>query len=152
MAPAFFVGGNAMATYITDEVLLAAVAARVGYTADKITSESHLPAIVSDANISAYQTIRSKLMGRGYTSAVIDTWERAAEFNRRIGICHTLSEWSLTKEFDTAALERICKCEDELDTVIIIVPTNDVPDTASPNIGYGDIGQTTDSFSTDMVL
>lgn len=141
-----------MATYITDDELLNAVAARVGYTADKITAESHLPAIVSDANISAYQTIRSKLMGRGYTAAVIDTWERAAEFNRRIGICHTLTEWALTKEFDSNALDRLCKCEAELDTVMIVVPVDSTPEISEPNISYGDIGTSSDVFSLDTEL
>lgn len=141
-----------MATYITDADLLAAVAARVGYTADKITAESHLPAIVADANISAYQSIRSKLMGRGYTAAVIDTWEGAAVYNRRIGICHALVEWALTKEFDSNALDRICKCEEELDTVIIVVPVDDIPDISLPNVTYGDVGTTADAFSTDTVL
>jgi hypothetical protein len=141
-----------MATYITDDALLNAVAARVGYTADKITAESHLPAIVSDANISAYQTIRSKLMGRGYSASTIDTWERAAEFNRRIGICHTLTEWALTKEFDSNALDRLCKCEEELDTVILVEADDDTPEISQANVTYGDMGTTDDRFSLDTDL
>lgn len=141
-----------MATYITDAELLEAVAVRIGYTPDKITAESHLPAIVSDANLSAYQAIRSVLSGRGYSFDVIDSWERAAEYNRRIGICHALTEWALTKEVNSVALDRICQCEKELDDVIIVIPVEDVRAPDQPNIGYGAMTNSTDVFSTDMEL
>jgi hypothetical protein len=139
-----------MATYITDADLLTALANRLGTTSAKLTAESFWPTIVADANLSAYQKIQSVLQGRGYSKDDIDAWDRAAEFNRRIGLCHALTEGALTQDYNTAALERICMCEKELDDVIVVdVNVVVTPPAGQSNISRGSMNTSADVFTMD---
>ena len=139
-----------MATYIDDSVLLTALANRLGTTPDKLTSESFWPTIVADANVSAYQLIQSTLQQRGFLKAQIDSWDRAAEFNRRVGLCHALTEGALTQDYNAAVLDRLCMCEDELKTVTIVDETEVLtPPSGKSNIGRGNSNTASDVFSMD---
>ncbi len=48
--------------------------------------------LVSEANIAAYGEIQGCLIGRGYTQAQVDSWDRGAEFQKQLAVF-----WSLTR-------------------------------------------------------
>ncbi len=139
-------------TYISDAVLVKALADRFGSTPDRLVAESYWQPIIADANQSAYQLIRSTLLGRGYTGDAIDAWDRRAEFNRRIGLCHALTEYALLKDgVNTVALDRVCLCEKELDTVVLDAGGEvQAPTGGGATVSRGEMRSCTDVFSMDM--
>lgn len=50
------------------------------------TLTAYWSTIITASNLAAYWEIVSALMERGYTKAVIDTWDRGAEFQRSLGL------------------------------------------------------------------
>lgn len=137
--------------YITDTVLRTALAKRIGTTLSWLdTSSPHFDQLVTEANEQAYQTILTVLLGAGYEKATIDTWDRREEFNRRLGVCFALREGALLNEGQLAALEHVCKCEEELKTITVTVNGEIVePDGGNPVVGTGDMANANDVFVFD---
>lgn len=129
-----------MATYVTDDEVLKAVARRLGTLPDLVVASSSWWAeLAAEANQDAYQHLRSTLVGQGYTVATIDAWDDRARWNRRIAVCLCLRAGAVAKAYDLEAVGLECKCLDELATVTITVAGELVqPDApAAANIGYG---------------
>lgn len=146
-----------MTTYISDATLQTALAGRLASTwADMVRDGPQWEEIVSTANTDAYNEIRSALVNRGFTVAVIDTWDRRAEFNRKLGLCNALVEGAIKTPVDMEAIDKVCKCRDELQTVPILVGGVEVNPNAATGAGVsrGDMtGCTADNvFSSDMSL
>jgi hypothetical protein len=140
-------------TYITDADLKTKVAERLGTTwAELVASAAHLDNIVEDANQDAYHEIRAQLVARGFSTTVIDTWDRRAEFNRKIAVCYFLREAGVIRQVDTAAIEMLCKCEEQLAEVPILVDGEEQFPESGGRIGYGDLDREDDVFEADMEL
>jgi hypothetical protein len=140
-----------VATYITNADLLVAVANRLGVrAADLIATNPQWEEIVATANAEAYQEIRSVLVGRGYTVEQVDAWDRRAEFNRKVAVCHALVEGALLRQMDGEALDRVCKCREELADVVLLVD-GEAPELEldKSNITAGDLANPGDVFTAD---
>lgn len=137
--------------YITDAALLASVAARLGSTSATITADSpHEVVIVGECNTEAYNEVRARLIARGYTAAQVDAWDRAAEFNRRVGVCFALRALAIFRETDLKALEMICTCLDDLDTVTLTEDDEPIePASDSGGISSGALSNDLDVFVED---
>jgi len=135
--------------FITVAQMSAAIAARQGLGSSS-SNPSHWDAIAADVVESAYNTIRSEMASRGIISELeaqgktLADWDRAAEFNRRIGLCHFYREAALRGEqYDGGAIEAVCKCEEDLKTVAVTVSGDLVlPSSSNSRISTG-------SFDTD---
>lgn len=139
-------------TYITDADLQVVVASRLNSTWDKIVSNApNFVDIVHDANQDAYYEIRTKLINRGFTAAIIDTWDRRIEFNRKVALCFALREGGVIREVATDMIDRVCECLEQLDEIPIMVSDIEQFPTTSGRISYGDLTRPDeDVFSIDM--
>lgn len=134
--------------FITVQQMSAAIAARQGLGSSS-SNPSHWDAIAADVVESAYNTIVSVMAGRGIVEELaaqgksLADWDRAAEYNRRIGLCHFFREAALRGEqYDGGAIDAVCKCEEELAEVTITVGG----DLVLPSASFSRIG--TGSFDT----
>ena len=136
--------------YITDAALLSAVAVRLGTTPDILVSgQPGITDIIADANNEAHAQILSVMVGRGYEVSVTDAWDRREEFNRKLGVCIALENGAVTREVDFEAIDRICKCREELLTVLVLVD-GEIPETGgTPNVSHGDLSHPDDVFTED---
>lgn len=97
--------------------------------------------VIARVNVSAYQEIVGQLIRRGYTKAVIDTWDRGAEFQRDLGLYFAFTSPQGAGAFDTKTLAQWDRRK-ELETVIVFVsgapvkPTD--PNSATEVVGFGD--------------
>lgn len=135
-------------TYIADDVLLNQIARRLGTTPQQLVSESvHWVDIAAQANQDAYHEVRSRLVNRGYAGATIDQWDRAAEFNRRVALCFALREGAVLKGYDLEAVDHVCGCLADLDTVALLIG-GAAADLAggSASVSFGAMANTTDVF------
>lgn len=141
--------------WITDTVLGEAVAFRLGTTRTALLADStYWTTIITDANTEAYNAIRTKLLDRGYSVANIDAWDRRVEFNTKLGVCIALENGAASKNYPLEAVDRICKCREELENVAIVVDDVVVdPESGNSRVGYGDVDTGADVFvQEDMVL
>lgn len=140
--------------YITDEYLLGKVAARLGTTVELLTDEAEQWIdIVADANVEAYNAIRTALVARGYDAETADLWDRREEFNRKLGLCFALRDGALTREYDSKALDRLCNCEEALETVPILINGVEAEvESGEGSIGYGDMSRDDDVMGDDFEL
>jgi len=106
--------------FITTDAFRTTVAARLGQ-ANSASSPAHWGPIADDAVASAYGAIVSALSGRLFTPDQIAAWDRGAEYNRRIALCHYFREAALRGDggYDAQSIEAMCQCEAELLTVKI---------------------------------
>lgn len=141
-------------TYITNAELVAKVAARTGQTPDHlIANGSQWNGIIEDANTDAYNHIRSVLVGRGFSTSVIDTWDRRAEFNRKVALCFAMREGAAFKLYDVDAIDQVCKCLEELEELPILVSgVEQEPTAGASSVNYGDCERDDDIFTLDMDL
>lgn len=141
-----------MSTYITDADLKTALAARLkrSSTTNMTTDSPHWDVLITQANQQAYDTILTELLGRGYTQANIDGWDRRVEFNRRLAICTLFREGTAVDAVAQDAIDRICKCEEELKEIQIMVDGVIVtPASGSGNIRHGELDSVNDRFQRD---
>jgi len=132
--------------FITAATLEDAVLVRLGQAASA-TPRTSLTAIVTDAVEDAYQEILTVLTERGYTATQIANWGRGAEFNRKIGVCLSLTDDGINHEIDEARLDRVCNCREELKTVSVLVDGVLVePSSDAADFGHGTMSTTTDTF------
>jgi hypothetical protein len=135
--------------FITAAVLEDAVLVRLGQAATA-TPATSVTAVITDAVDEAYQEIVTVLTERGYTAAQIAAWDRGAEFNRKIGVCLSLTNIGVNHEVDEQRLDRICKCREELLTVSVLVSGVLVePSSDAADFGHGTMSTTTDTFVFD---
>ena len=137
--------------WITDDDLGDAVAARLQTTRAQLASDSaYWTTIVSDANTEAYQYIRTKLLARGYSIENIDGWDRREEFNKKLGVCIALENGAAAKNYPLDAVDRICKCREELETVAIVVDDAVVTSESSgARVSSGPVDPSGDTFIYD---
>jgi acetylglutamate synthase len=135
--------------FITAATLEDAVLVRLGQAASATPSTS-ITAVVTDAVDEAYQEIVTVLTDRGYTAAQIAAWDRGAEYNRKIGVCLSLTNIGINHEIDEQRLDRVCKCREELLTIPILIdgvlvdPTGD-----AAGYGHGTMDTSEDTFVFD---
>lgn len=135
--------------FITAAQLEDAVLVRLGQSATT-TPPTSLTAVVTDSVEDAYQEILTVLTGRGYTAAQIAGWDRGAEYNRKIGVCLSLTNLGVNHEVDEQRLDRVCKCREELNEVLILVDGVLVePSGDSAAVGHGTMDTATDTFVFD---
>lgn len=140
--------------WITDDELKAAVAGIIGMAA-----ATDLPAnwneIVPKANRFAFNWVRAKLAGRGYSPAQMDLWDMGPDYNRSAGLCRAFKDAALKGEpVNLSIIQPYCDELKELDTVTITAG-GEVLDPASEsgaNVGYGDFDTGSDTFTPDTVL
>lgn len=103
-------------TYITDADLFREIASRLGSTPSQLSQQSSgWSTIVASANQDAYQKIISTMLGRNYTQAQIDAWDRRVEFNRRIAICYAFEDNAVLRDYNDQSITRICRAIKEID-------------------------------------
>lgn len=110
----------------------------------KLATRSDLPSfwttIVDRVQLAAYQEIVGALINRGFTAAVIDTWDRGAEFEREIALYFACTSPQGVGSFDVNAL-KIYDRRPELKNVQVFVDGVPVAPTdgtnATEQIGYG---------------
>lgn len=139
-----------MPTYVDDATILTAVAKRLKFntSAALIADAPQWSQIVTDANTEAYNAILATMANRGYAKATIDSWDRAAEFNRKIATCIALRNGAV---IDDVALDKICDCEQEMkESAVFVSGVWTAPDyPLAGNIGYGTNNTANDTFTTD---
>lgn len=86
-----------MTTYITDADLKASLASAVHV--DSSSLSPFWDDLVSKSNQAAYQDVVTGLMGRGFTFAQVNAWDRRVEFNEDIGIYWCLLRGGLTADY-----------------------------------------------------
>lgn len=123
--------------YITDNELKTYLAAHL-----KAAGVSSLPAhwdvLVPIANTAAYNEIRRRLLGRGFTTAQIDAWDERVFFSYSLSVCHLLKHAASGDTPDTWQ-KKFC-IVDQLDTVDIMVSGALVePDAGASDFGHGSI-------------
>lgn len=107
-----------MATYVTDDDIRTALGAHLKL-ADPADIPDSADAAVPSANQSAYDEIRGRLIGRGFTATQVDSWDRRAEFNRDIALF-----WCLVHAANLSATDVWVGKLDrraELDTVAVAI-------------------------------
>jgi hypothetical protein len=106
--------------FITAQQLASAIALRMGH-GDSANMPAHWVGTAEDCVESAYNAIVATLAGRRFSPAQIAAWDRGAEYNRRIGLCHAFREASLQGENVPGLMQQICAVEDELKTVPVTI-------------------------------
>lgn len=139
-----------MATYLDDSAIKSYYSAIIGQS-DESSIGPRFDLLVPLANQSAYNEIRAKLAGRGFTAAQIAAWDRGEEYNRDLAICFLLRS-ALAGTVAEETRQTFCVRAKELEDVDI---TNDgeivQPSIAGGAIGYGDMTRDDDVFSTETV-
>lgn len=140
-----------MSAWLTDALLGDAVAARLQTTrANQESASPHWTTIISEANNEAYYHIRSVLLDRGYSIANIDAWDRRVEFNKKLGVCIAFENGAAGRDYPLEAVDRICKCREDLLTVAIVVSDEVVdPESGSARVSTGDMNTANDVFVYD---
>lgn len=143
-----------MSDWLSDNDLGDTVAARLGTTRTSLAADSaYWTTIISEANTEAYNYIRTKLLDRGYSVANIDAWDRRVEFNKKLGVCIAFENGAASKNYPLEAVDRICKCREELETVAIVVDDEVVsPESGGARVSYGDVDDGSDTFTSDMEI
>lgn len=63
--------------------------------------------IISDANAAAVNSIRGALLGRGYSPAQIEAWDRVQEFQTDLAIFWALVNGGVTKDYDDRLIAKL---------------------------------------------
>lgn len=136
--------------YITDAVIKAGLAARLGYSQDE--QESHWDTLARNGNNAAYGMIRRALVARGYSATQIDQWDDREEFNLNLAICYAIRHGATTRNYDQQAIDKICQqYTEELKTVSLLVSGELVtPSGAVGSVSRGTLSTDNDTFTTDM--
>lgn len=142
-----------MATFISDEVLRSAIA-----TGDAQASSSanpaHLNAAAPQANVTAYNRIRSVLFNRGFTAAQIAAWDEGVDWNTRVGV--VLAFWAASKGDEDRGEPFRREYEslmEELEKTAIIIDGDIVqPTGGGTRIGYGDFDTCSDLHTMEDTL
>lgn len=121
------------------------------------TTTANLPdwtdTVIARCHTAAYQEIVGRLLGRGYTKAVIDTWDRGVEFERAIALYLIFSQPQALGVFDKQAMEVWGQYrKDLLDVVLFVSGTPVSPGTgptAGGTVGSGDVSTANDLFTLD---
>lgn len=127
--------------YISDLDLKVALAASLHLrdVAQLDEEAPHWNAMIPAANLRAYNHVRETMLARGFTSAQIDAWDRAEEFNRRIGVCVLLEDGAVSSEsLDGQKIERVCACREELKVAQVVIDGEIVePTTGNRPVRWG---------------
>lgn len=110
--------------WITDEQLLAAVAARMSTTPAKATEMGpHLAVIITEAVESSYQFIRAVMIGRGYSAGQLENWDARVAWSKLVGCCHVFRALAVNKQSMPATdpVNGACKCEKDLETTPVLI-------------------------------
>lgn len=137
--------------WITDAQLRTAVAAALGLTGP-VDLGSHLTPVCAWANPFAYKKIRAVLMGRGFTSSQLDSWEGNTEWNERLGVLYAVLRASKRGEgYDAAGVEQEIKdALEELAAETIVISGEAVyPEGTASRVSYGDETTSADRFLLD---
>ena len=109
-------------TYVTDQEVLKAIVRRLGAMPDTTVADS--PAwdgLAKEANSDAYDELRARLAGQGYTIAQIDAWDHRARWNRAIALCYAFRAGAVLKAYDLQAITMACKVLEELDDLSLTI-------------------------------
>lgn len=78
--------------YTTDTDIRDSVAGALGLGTGSSLPTHWTARLITIANARGYYTLRSVMLGRGYSSAQIDAWERATDWNDRLGVLYAFLE------------------------------------------------------------
>lgn len=110
------------------------------------------PDSFATAVLSAEQEIRGALLDRGYSAAVILTWDRLEEYHgivSRFVLCSLVM--SISRAYPTDQIDLFAARKKELATVrvfvagVLINPDKGTRDDAGGSVGYGRMGGVTDA-------
>lgn len=131
--------------WTTDTEIKTAVASLL-----KLSSVNDLPSHWDDpvtaANTAAYNWLRGKLAGRGYSPSQMNEWDARRDYNRRAALCHLYREMGL-QELPVTSLDRICESLKEMDDIDL---TADGELLVPENAGGGSIGTGAYADSDDI--
>lgn len=133
--------------YITAAALKDTLAAHL-----KLPAAANLPAQVdvyaTNCVDDAYNLIRRKLLGRGYTLAQIDSWDERFAFNRNIALYKALCH--VAESDDVDLWPEKFNWIDALDTIEIVCGGElQTPGGTTGQVTYGTIDTTGDRFTRD---
>lgn len=121
----------ALGPYITDDDLKDAVAAALG-----VSPSSALPAIWDDlipnANTSATNDIATALMGKGYTSSQVASWDEVESYARDLGTFWALTRGAGLGNYSAPLLKSLDRRE-ELKLLAFIIIDGEAVAPAVPN-------------------
>lgn len=125
--------------FTTDAAIKTEVAAAL-----KVASSSDLQAwwdtVIARAHLAAYQEIVGQLIRRGFSKAVIDTWDRGTEFEKDLSLYYCFTSPQGAGAFDLKAVQ-LWDRRKELETVIVFVSGSPVkptdPNSAAEVVGFG---------------
>jgi len=86
----FFVG--AAVPYTTDTDIRDSVAGALGLGTGSSLPTHWTARLITTANNRGYYALRSVMLGRGYSAAQLDAWERAEDWNDRLGVLYAFLE------------------------------------------------------------
>lgn len=146
-----------MPGFIDDQALQKYVAAVLHRSGVAVTTDvqqsTFWPAIVSQANLAAYNEIFDRLIRRGWTPAQIAAWDRGAEVQTAIGAFNAVRDGGFLDQVQTAILENLKRYFDEtnpknvLDNTLV---TNSqqwqIPGDAPGTVGTGALDTSQDMF------
>lgn len=126
--------------YITDQQLLAALASTLRVdpaTMPTAWLDGSGNGIVHDCNITAFQSVRAKLLARGFLDSQVLSWDRGVEFNRDIGIFWCLVRGAALHSYDFNAVKLLDRRKELDDAVVELNGTPQQPSDQPAVIGYG---------------
>lgn len=145
-----------MPGFVTDNELTAIVTASLKKAAADMATlangdASYWPTLIADANLAAYNEIVGRLVARGYTKTQIDTWDRGAEVQKKIGLYWSLVEGGALDGFDDKwvnKLERYFLGQDNVLDTAILTASGEVlnPDGAPGTVSLGPLKTDQDMF------
>src|SRR4051812_21317071 len=106
--------------------------------------------VIPRANVAAYRAIRTVLLGRGFTAAVIDAWDDNTTWNYTLGINRAEYYANVDPEHRAAINQEWTDLIKDLGSVVIVVSDQALyPTTDHGRIGSGDFDTTDDIHTID---
>lgn len=126
--------------WVSDAVLYNRFAGLVGK--DPATLPDTWPALVSEANKQAANTIAEILGGKGYTGAQLAEADNRVRWNTQLGLYYAFLETGAGSKYDSSFIDRFNIRQELIDAAVILVagvPTGPTSPAATDvgGIGYG---------------
>jgi hypothetical protein len=139
--------------WITDAQLKSAVASVQGLASPSDVA-SHWDDSITAANVGAYNWLRAKLAGRGFSPAQMDSWDAKADYNRAAALCRLYREYGLKGVGEANLIVEQCKSLEELDTLDVTAGGEVIEPgaTGAGSVSHGSYTTTCDRHTMDDTL
>lgn len=128
--------------FIDDDQAKQAVAAQL------MQEPTALPAawdtIIPAANNDAYRDIQAALLGRGFSQAQVDAWDRGAAFQTDLASFWSFSRAGVLSPLDAVALRNLDRRKELLTAVVTVDGVVVNPGTSAGQASYGGFDYTND--------